>query len=94
MAQYDRFLHGAESANTTQARRKEILAQIATDVNALGSEVRTPNDILKKINDLRRLVKGKLARMRAHARGTGGGPATTLTLTPEEQVVAQCLHRH
>ena len=63
-------------------------------MNALGYEVRTTNDIQKKIYDLRCLVKGKMARMRAHARGTGGGPATTLTLTPEEQVVAQCLHRH
>ena len=48
MAQFDVFLHGAESANTTKARRTEILAQIAADVNALGYEVRTSNDIKKK----------------------------------------------
>ena len=94
MAQYDRYLHGEETANTSQARRREILALIADDVNALGSEARTPNEILKKINDLQCVVRGKLAKMTTHARGTGGGPATTLTLTAEERVVAQCLHRH
>ena len=94
MSRYDVYLHGAESANTTKARKTEILTQIAADVNALGYEVRSSNDILKKINDLHRLVRGKLSKIRTHASGTGGGPATTLMLTPDEQVVAQCLHRH
>ena len=94
MTLYDRYLHGPESINTTQARRREILQLIADNVNALGSEARTPNEILKKINDLRRVVRGKLAKMATHARGTGGGPSTTLRLSAEERVVAQCLHRH
>ena len=94
MTQYDRFLHGPESLNTTPTRRREILQIIADDVNALVSETRTPNEILKKINDLRRVVRGKLAKISAHARGTGGGPATAIRLTDEERVVAQCLHRH
>ncbi|XP_040195359.1 60S ribosomal protein L36a-like [Rana temporaria] len=43
MAQFDVFLHGAESANTTKARRTEILSQIAADVNGLGYEAKIVN---------------------------------------------------
>ena len=31
--------------------------------------------------------------MRKHTRGTGGGPATTIRLSAEEQVIARCLER-
>ena len=93
MSRYDACLHGAKSGTTSKVKKDEILLEIATQVNALGNEVRTPKDILKKINDLRRVVREKVATMRRHARGTGGGPATAITLTPEEQVVARCLQR-
>ena len=93
MERYDARLHGAESKSTSKAKRDEILMKITTQVNALGNEIRTLKDILKKMNDLRRVVKDKLGTMRKHARGTGGGPATAIRLSPEEQVVAQCLQR-
>ena len=31
--------------------------------------------------------------MRKHARGTGGGPAYAVRLTPEDEMIAQCLQR-
>ena len=40
-----------------------------------------------------RLVKEKLVARKKHASGTGGGPATRITLTPEDMVVARFLDR-
>ena len=75
LTKYDAYLHGAQSANTTKAQRREILAKIALDVNVIGNDTRTSDDIQKKLNDMRRRVQDKLALMKKHARGTGGGPA-------------------
>ena len=93
MSRHDKYLHGSESGTTSTVHKDEILAEIATQVNALGHEDRSPKDIGKKINVLRRLVKEKVAKMRRHSRGTGGGPALNITLTPDEQDIARCLER-
>ena len=89
---YDR-LHGSRSKTTSKGRRDEILQRITDQVNAVGNEARRPHHIGKKINDLRRRVKDKMALMARHARGTGGGPASRIRLTPDEEVVARCLTR-
>ena len=39
------------------------------------------------------MVKEKLGKIRSHASGTGGGPATNITLTADELIVARCLER-
>ena len=93
LSKYGACLHGALSGTTSKVQKDEILLEITTQVNALGVEAGTPRDITKKINDLRRLVKEKLAKIRRHASGTGGGPATNITLTPDELVIARCLER-
>ena len=80
IGQYDVFLHGAQSAKTSKARKREIYEKITLEINALGHETRTSDDIQKKINEMRRRVWDKLASMRRHLRGsfisevdTGGG---------------------
>ena len=93
MEKYDARLHGADSASTSKTKKDEILRKVAAQVNALGHEVRTPQDILKKINDLRGVVRNKLATINKHSRGTGGGPRCPIRLTEEEQVIARCLQR-
>ena len=54
--------------------------------------MRTPSGIQKKINDLRSLVKDKMAKQAAHARGTGGEPPCSIRWTEEELAVARCFH--
>ena len=93
MTKYNKFLHGKESGSTSKVRKDQILAQIAAEVSGLGYADRTPNKIAKKINDLRRLVKEKVAKINKHRRGTGGGPALKISLTPDEQVIARCLEK-
>ena len=93
MRKYNKFLHGKESGSTSKVRKDQILAQIAAEVSALGYANRTPDKIAKKINDLRRLVKEKVAKIKKHSRGTGGGPALKLRLTPDEEVIARCLEK-
>ena len=93
MEEFDRFLHGPESRETTRARKQEILDIIATRVNALGNVPRIAKDINKKINDMRLCVREKLAKIHKHQTGTGGEPPCDVELTPEDERVAQCLHR-
>ena len=69
---FDVFLHGAQSPDTSRARKQVILETIASDVSALGNESRTSKDIKKNIYDLRRHVRDKVAATRKHQRGTGG----------------------
>ena len=92
MERYDTFLHGAQSRDTSQARKQVILETIATDVNALGNETRSAKDINKKINDLRLRVQEKLAAIRKQQRGMGGRPPCNVSLTPEE-LISRCLER-
>ena len=89
---YDR-LHGSRSKDTSKAKNDEILQRITDQVNAVGNEAGRPKHIAKKINDLRRKVKEKMALMASHARGTGGGPPSRVHLTPDKEVVARCLTR-
>ena len=91
IGQYDAYLHGTQSAMTSKAQKKEIYEKITLEVNALGHETRTSKDIIKKINDMRRRVREKLAKVRKHLRGTGGGPTSSMKLTAEEEVIASCL---
>ena len=60
MERFDSRLHGADSASTSKIKKEEILKKVAAQVNALGHEVRTPQDILKKMNDLRGVVRNSL----------------------------------
>ena len=89
IVEYDKYLHGPLSHKT----RKEILRELSLQVSAVGNVTRTPEDIQKKINDLRRKVREKLAAIRKHARGTGGGPASYLRLMDEEEIIAECFQR-
>ena len=93
MERYDSRLHGADSGSTSKTKKEEILRRVTAQVNALGHEVRTHQDIQKKMNDLRGVVRNKLATINKHSRGTGGGPPCTIRLTEEEQVIARCLQR-
>ena len=61
---YGACLYGALTGTTSKMEKDQILLEITTQVNALGVEARTPRDITKKINDLRHLVKEKLAKFR------------------------------
>ena len=93
MERFDARLHGAESGNTSKIKKEEILRKVTAQVNALGHEVRTPQDILKKMNDLRGVVRNKMATIAKHARGTGGGPPCPIRLSEEEEIIARCLRR-
>ncbi|XP_040275781.1 myb-related transcription factor, partner of profilin-like [Bufo bufo] len=89
LQQHKEVLYGAQRANTTIAQRRAIYEAIALDINALGNEVRTWDDIQKKLNDMRRRVREKLALIRKHTGGTGGGPRCMIRLNQEEQLIAQ-----
>ena len=93
IAQYGRYLHGPKSRNTPPARRKELIQKITDQINAAGGETRTPSGIQKKINDLKSLVRDKMAKINAHARGTGGGAPCPIRLSEEEWAVARCFHQ-
>ncbi|XP_040195565.1 uncharacterized protein LOC120928557, partial [Rana temporaria] len=90
---YGACLYGAQAGTTSKVERDRIVLEITTQVNALGVTAQSTRDISKKCNDLWRLVKEKLGKMRRHASGTGGGPATNLTLTADEIIIARCLDR-
>ncbi|XP_040297404.1 myb-related transcription factor, partner of profilin-like [Bufo bufo] len=89
LQQHKEVLYGAQRANTTIAQRRAIYEAIALDINALGNEVRTWDDIQKKLNDMRRRVREKLALIRKHTGGTGDGPRCMIRLNQEEQLIAQ-----
>ena len=93
MEEFDQFLHGPESRDTSRARKQEILDTIATRVNALGNVPHLAKDILKKINDMWLRVREKLTKINKHRTGTGGGPPCDVELTPEDERIARCLHR-
>ena len=93
MERYDSRLHGADSGSTSKTKKEEILRKVTAQVNALGHEARTPQEIQKKMNDLRGVVRNKMAIIAKHARGTGGGPPCSTRLTEEEEVIARCLRR-
>ncbi|XP_040194880.1 vomeronasal type-2 receptor 26-like [Rana temporaria] len=82
-----------KSGHTGKADKTRIYEEITNQVNALGVAEREPKHIRNKINDLRRLVKENLVAKKKHASGTGGGPASRITLTPEDLVVARFLAR-
>ena len=48
ITKYDAYLHGAHSGKTSKAEKKEILAKITLDVNAVVNETRKPDDIQNK----------------------------------------------
>ena len=92
IVQYGRYLHGPESQNTSPAQRKAIIQKITDQINAAGGETRTPSGIQKKINDLKSLVRDKMAKINAHAMGTGGGGPCPIRLSEEEWAVGRCFH--
>ena len=87
---YGRYLHGPDSRNTSPAQRKPILKKITDQINAAGGETRTPAGIQKKINDLKSVVRNKVAKINDHARVTGGGGPCPIRLSEEEWAVARC----
>ena len=90
---YGACLYGAQAGTTSNVERDRIVLEITTQVNALGVAARSTRNITKKMNDLRWLVKEKLGKIRRHASGTGGGPATNITLTADDLIIARCLDR-
>ena len=93
MERYETSLHGAQSRDTSRARKQEILETIATQVSALGNATRSAKDINKNINDLKLRVRETLSAIRKHQSGTGGGPPCNIVLTPDEEMVARCIQR-
>lgn len=91
IVKYDDVLHGAANKRTSAARKQEILKGVTRDINALGFERRTPKEIGKKWHNLKRRVRDKLSKIRAHVRSTGGGPACRIKLTPSEEAIATVL---
>ncbi|XP_040195346.1 myb-related transcription factor, partner of profilin-like [Rana temporaria] len=78
IAKYDTYLHGAQSGRTSKPRKLEILQRVTLELNTLGHETRTWKEVQKKINDMCRRVREKLAKMKRHLRTTGGGSANVL----------------
>ena len=91
LTRHTAVLYGAERQNTTVAQRRAIFEAITLDINALGFEDRTWMDIQKKFTDMRRRVRDKIVLIKKHSRGTGGGPACSVRLNPEEEVISQSL---
>ena len=91
LTRHSDVLYGAQRQHSTVAQRRAIYDGITLDINALGNEERTWEDIQKKLNDMRRRVWDKLVLIRKHTSGTGGGPPCKIRLNPDEEVIAQSL---
>ena len=91
LQRHKEVLYGAQRPNTTVAQRRAIYEAITLDINALGNQERSWDDIQKKLNDMRRRVREKLALIRKHTGGTGGGPRCKIRLNQGEEIIAQSL---
>ncbi|XP_069465946.1 myb-related transcription factor, partner of profilin-like [Ambystoma mexicanum] len=70
------------------ARKKQIWAELAQRVSAVGTTPRTPRDCRKRWDDLRLRVRSLLSANCSQALQTGGGPSSPLKLAPWEETCA------
>ncbi|OCT97390.1 hypothetical protein XELAEV_18009611mg [Xenopus laevis] len=68
VVQYYDHIYGHLAPKTSQACKR-----ICEAVNAVGAHPRTIDNCKKRVSDIKRLLKKKLAEEKKYARGTGGG---------------------
>lgn len=83
------ILKNKEKSADINRRKREAWQEITTAVNALdGKGSRSVEQIKARYKNMYNRAKSKLSKMRRHASGTGGGSASTITLTATEQKIA------
>ncbi|XP_041422500.1 uncharacterized protein LOC121394761 isoform X2 [Xenopus laevis] len=73
VVQYYDHIYGHLAPKTSQARKRALWLRICEAVNAVGAHPRTIDNCKKRVSDIKRLLKKKLAEEKKYARGTGGG---------------------
>ncbi|OCT75037.1 hypothetical protein XELAEV_18034025mg [Xenopus laevis] len=82
-------LFGKDCQSTSMARKNVILTKIVSAVNAVGCQSRNAKTCQKRLADIKRQVKKKLADHKRHMMGTGGGPTSQLELRDYEAEIAK-----
>ncbi|XP_056426644.1 uncharacterized protein LOC130367832 isoform X2 [Hyla sarda] len=81
------MLYGSRKANTTSSVRNQIWQNILMQVNSVGVAQRSIAQLKKKWNDLRRIVKAKMAEEAKQCKITGGGPRENNNFSAAEELV-------
>lgn len=91
IVKYERKIYGPESKNCNQATKRKILQRVADELNLIGVAHRTADQVRKRWTDLTRRTREKVAQIRQHSLGTGGGSPCSTQLTDIEEQVATVL---
>ncbi|XP_068106072.1 uncharacterized protein [Hyperolius riggenbachi] len=79
---------GKNAANTSQARKNYLWSRIVEAVNAAGTQPRSAENCKKRLRDIKRRVKAKMADQRKCFQRNGGGPGLELQyLSYEEELM-------
>ncbi|KAM5145429.1 uncharacterized protein ACMZJ9_012752 [Mantella aurantiaca] len=79
---------GKSAATTSQARKNYLWCRIVEAVNAAGSQPRSVENCKKRLRDIKRRVKAKMADQRKHFQRNSGGPGLELQyLSYEEELM-------
>ncbi|KAG9478154.1 uncharacterized protein [Eleutherodactylus coqui] len=79
---------GRNAATTSQARKNFLWSRIVDAVNAAGSQPRSAENCKKRLRDIKRRVKAKMADQRKYSQHNGGGPCLELQyLSYEEELM-------
>ncbi|XP_069799169.1 uncharacterized protein [Dendropsophus ebraccatus] len=79
---------GRNAATTSQARKNFLWSRIVEAVNAAGTQPRSAENCKKRLRDIKRRVKAKMADQRKYSQHNGGGPCLELQyLSYEEELM-------
>ncbi|XP_075114959.1 uncharacterized protein LOC142184132 isoform X2 [Leptodactylus fuscus] len=79
---------GRNAATTSQARKNFLWSRIVEAVNAAGTQPRSAENCKKRLRDIKRRVKAKMADQHKYSQHNGGGPCLELQyLSYEEELM-------
>ncbi|XP_063814272.1 uncharacterized protein LOC135054824 isoform X2 [Pseudophryne corroboree] len=87
---FDRLL-GCQSHRTTLARKKAMWKSITDAVNAVSSYRRCVENVKKRFNDVKRVLKAKMVEELHEAQRTGGGHSASILYTSFEEELKQVI---
>ena len=80
-------LRGQFSSSITNAKKQELWKTIASRINSLGYEKRTPSEIRDKWRNMTQIAKKTNSGIMYSQRKTGGGPPVKPPSTTTEKII-------
>ncbi|XP_069492341.1 nuclear apoptosis-inducing factor 1-like [Ambystoma mexicanum] len=89
LAENGDFVFSNDMRQPALMQKKEIWAEVAQKVSAVGTTPRTVKDVLKRWDDLRLRVCNIISANRSQGMATGGGAASPIKMTRWEETCTQ-----